>query len=135
MTLLYIRRYTREYIRSHPDWLFVFGDNLAREGFGGQAKEARGKPNAIGIAAKRKPTMEPDAFLTDADYDQWFAAEKPTINRLYDAAKRGRTIIWPLDGIGTGLAGLEKNAPSIWTELDNVRAWLDGVKAGEARTA
>ncbi len=53
MTLLYIKKYTRAYIRAHPDWLFVFGDNMMRRGFGGQAAEARGEPNAIGIATKR----------------------------------------------------------------------------------
>jgi len=131
MTLLYIKSYTRAYINTHPDWLFVFGDNLARTGLGGQAAEARGEPNAIGIATKMLPTMEPSAFLADSNYDAWFAAERPTFNRLYEAAKAGRTIIWPLDGIGTGLARLEQKAPLIWREIDNVRAWLDGMPVAE----
>jgi hypothetical protein len=128
VTLLYIKSYTRRYIQAHPDWLFVFGDNFARAGLGGQAKEARGEPNAIGIATKKLPDMGPGAFLSDKDYDAWFAAARPTINRLYEAARVGRTIIWPLDGIGTGLARLESKAPMIWAELENVRAWLDGVR-------
>jgi hypothetical protein len=122
MTLLYIKKYTRAYIKAHPDWLFVFGDNLSRTGLGGQAAEARGEPNAIGIATKIKPTMEPDAFFTDHHYHEWFAAEQTTMRRLMEASQRGRTIIWPLDGIGTGLARLEKSAPSIWSDIDNLRA-------------
>ena len=113
MTLLYIKKYTRNYIRTHPDWLFIFGDNLERAGFGGQAGEARGEPNAIGIATKRSPSMEPTAFFSDADYEKWFAAEKETMNKLFSASKSGRTIVWPLDNIGTGLANLERRAPEI----------------------
>lgn len=135
MTLLYIKKYTRAYIQAHPDWLFVFGDNLARAGYGGQAKEARGEPNAIGITTKKAPNMTPDAFLTDANYDAWFAGERPTFNRLYDAAKAGRTIIWPLDGIGTGLARLEQKAPQIWQEIENIRTWIDGVSRDIARSS
>lgn len=125
MTLLYIKKYTRAYIRSHPDWLFVFGDNLMRHGLGGQAGEARGEPNAIGIATKRKPSMEPDAFFEDHDYDNWMAAEQSTLRRLMEASMRGRTIVWPLNGIGTGLARLEKKAPSIWADIDNLRAAIE----------
>jgi hypothetical protein len=125
VTLLYISRYTREYIRSHPDWLFVFGDNLARAGLGGQAKEARGEPNAVGIATKRLPDMTQESFFSDLDYEEWFAAESATFRRLHEAAQRGRTVVWPMDGIGTGLAGLEKKAPEIWQELENIRSWLD----------
>lgn len=121
MALLYIKKYTRAYIQAHPDWLFLFGDNMMRNGLAGQAAEARGEPNAIGIATKLKPSMEPDAFLTDDHYDKWFAAEKPTLARLMKASQAGRTIIWPLDGIGTGLARLEKNAPGIWNDIEQLR--------------
>jgi hypothetical protein len=121
MTLLYIKKYTRTYIKAHPDWLFIFGDNLDRAGMGGQAAEARGEPNAIGIATKRSPHMGTTAFLGDQDYDEWFAAEKPTLARLMTASRSGRTIIWPLDGIGTGLANLERQSPSIWNDIEQLR--------------
>ncbi len=125
MTLLYIKRYTRSYIRSHPDWLFVFGDNLLRYGAGGQASEARDEPNAIGIATKRKPEWRADAFFSDADYDNWLAAERLNLARLMRASKRGRTIIWPLDGIGTDRAKLEKSAPAIWNTIEQFRLSIE----------
>ena len=121
MTLLYVKKYTRAYIKAHPDWLFVFGDNLMRSGLGGQAAEARGEPNAVGIATKREPHMGTNAFLVNKDYDEWFAAEKPTLAVLMDASRNGRTIIWPLDGIGTGLARLEKQSPDIWNQIEQLR--------------
>ena len=41
-----VHRYTRAEIRSRPDALYVFGDNLAGRGFGGQA---RGGSKAVGV--------------------------------------------------------------------------------------
>lgn len=39
----------RQDLKSNPNTQYLFGDNLKRSGFGGQAKEMRGEPNAIGI--------------------------------------------------------------------------------------
>jgi len=44
---------TRQMLRAEPGTLWVFGDNLQRKGLGGQAKEMRGEPNAIGIPTKK----------------------------------------------------------------------------------
>lgn len=121
MTLLYIKKYNRSYIKSHPDWLFIFGDNLDRAGFGGQAKEARGEPNTLGIATKKAPSNHPSAFLSDKDHDLWLSIEKPRLLNLIDLAKGGKVIIWPLDGIGTGLAKLKYKAPLIWNDIESVR--------------
>jgi hypothetical protein len=125
VTLLYIKKYTRSYIQEHPNWLFVFGDNLERIGLGGQAAAARNEPNAVGIATKKAPSMSLDAFFIDADYDAWFEAEKATFGMLLSASRNGRTIIWPLDGIGTGLAQLEKRAPSIWNDIEQLRLAIE----------
>jgi hypothetical protein len=43
----------------------VFGDNGRRIGFGGQAKEMRGEPNAIGVATNWEPSNRPNAFFSD----------------------------------------------------------------------
>ena len=121
MTLLYITRYTRAYIKAHPDWIFVFGDNLARSGYGGQAAAARGELNTVGIATKRSPSMEPSAFLTDVDYEEWGSVESDKLATLVMASRNNRTIIWPFDGIGTGLAKLETSAPMIWSVIEKLR--------------
>lgn len=110
MALLYIKRYSRDFIQAHPDWLFVFGDNLERRGLGGQAKEARGEPNAVGIPTKRKPNNDDDAFLTDADYHEWAGIAGGDMSRIRRAHKLGRVVVWPLDGIGTGLAKLSQDS-------------------------
>ncbi len=56
---------TRQMVRAEPEAYWVFGDNLARKGLGGKAREMRGEPNTIGIVTKRAPTMNPEAFFSD----------------------------------------------------------------------
>ncbi len=111
MPIEIMHRYSRQDLRSNPEKLFVFGDNYARAGFGGQAREARGEPNAVGIATKKAPTYEDKDFLTDAEYVQnihvIFADFKPVLAAL----QQSRTVVWPEDGIGTGIAGLPARAP------------------------
>src|SRR5690606_6469963 len=100
-----------------PDSLFVYGDNMQRWGKGGQAV-IRDCPNAIGIATKKAPKREEDAYFTDRDLD-WFRKEitdKSSILRSHLAA--GRDVYWPMDGIGTGLADLKSRSPLIWHELN-----------------
>ena len=56
---------TRDMLRSEPRKIFLFGDNLARWGLGGQAKEMRGEPNAHGITTKRFPGIDHKDFFSD----------------------------------------------------------------------
>jgi len=106
---------TRRMLRDEPDKLFVFGDNMERKGLGGQAKEMRGEPNAVGIPTKRAPSMEPSAFLSDDDFGEWLVAVEGDKERLFEHIG---TIVWPKAGIGTGLARLEETAPRISHAID-----------------
>ncbi|MBX2806491.1 MAG: hypothetical protein KTR19_11000 [Hyphomicrobiales bacterium] len=112
-------------IKSHPDWLFVFGDNLERKGYGGQARAARDEPNAVGIATKRSPGMGPDDFFTDGDKTKWEASSAEDLNRLRRHIHAGGVVIWPLDGIGTGLAKLPECAPSIHQAIEEFKHALE----------
>lgn len=118
--------FDRKEIRNNPDKLYVFGDNFAREGFGGQAKECRGEPNAVGIPTKREPSREDRAYLSDADFDLWANKSAATFMRIAVALDDGKTVVWPSAGIGTGLAELERRAPKIWHDLQCRIASLDG---------
>jgi hypothetical protein len=53
---------TRDDLRANPNVLYLFGDNERREGLGGQAKEMRGEPNAIGVRTKASPSKHETAF-------------------------------------------------------------------------
>lgn len=113
MPIKIMKRYTREYIQENDEDYFIFGDNYARTGLGGQAGAARGEPNAIGIRTKISPDYGEGAFMTDEnfyihamDIMHDFA---PVIYHL----EMGSVVVWPEDGIGTGLASLPEYAPNI----------------------
>lgn len=110
---------TREDLRNNPDTIYVFGDNFVGRGYGGQAKSMRGEPNAFGIPTKWSPT-EP---LTRANIYKYHSTRYAVdlvmqiiISRFYHLAllaDRGIDIVLPEDGLGTGLADLEKNFPEL----------------------
>ena len=121
-------------LRNNPEHLFVFGDNMVRKGFGGQAMEMRGEPNAIGVPTKWAPSMSPSAFLTEADLER----VKPEIDKAFERLRAhlagGGTVVLPRDGIGTGLAQLESRAPTIAALIQAHIEALEAVaKAGEAQ--
>lgn len=102
----------RDMVRAAPEARFVFGDNVARIGYGGQAAAMRNEPNAIGVATKRYPSI--------AAYD-YFSDDEPSDRRIVDAdidrvaaaLAEGRIIFVPRDGLGTGLSELPQRAPKL----------------------
>ena len=52
---LIVKLYTRKDIQADRSKVYIFGDNFARYGRGGQARECRGELNCIGIPTKRSP--------------------------------------------------------------------------------
>lgn len=113
---------TRAMIRAEPEVTFVFGDNAQGHGFGGQAREMRGELNSFGIPTKWKPTMTADAFFTDIRpcFEMVFGCLRVLNTRLM----QGQTIVFPTDGIGTGLARMSTTAPLLfYTLTETIRNW------------
>lgn len=106
-------------LQANPHLLYIFGDNMERTGLGGQAREMRGEPNAFGFATKRKAAHgTPDCYFVDGDPDlaDIYASELVRLSeKLQD--KSIEAVVWPLDGIGTGLAELAKFCPSYLNKL------------------
>ncbi len=100
---------TRRTVIAQRNWCFLYGDNLGRRGFGGQAREMRGEPNAFGIPTKRSPTMAENAFLTDSDFE----TVRPLIDEAFQRAAQYDVVVIPRADIGTGLAQLPQRAPRI----------------------
>jgi hypothetical protein len=128
MPVITMKRYNRAKLRAHPDWLFVFGDNMDRSGYGGQARACRGEPNAVGIPTKWGPSMDEGAFFTD---DSFIPLVKPAIDAqiLLCGVRllKGGTVVLPEDGVGTGLAQLPKRAPLIAAYIDDRLALLRSI--------
>lgn len=111
---------TRAYVCKNPHKLFLFGDNLIGRGLGGQAREMRGEPNAIGIPTKKLPARTTDAYFTDDELD----SNKSAIDRAFDEVNRwlfdhGETavLVIPSSGLGTGRAELAQRAPRTFAYL------------------
>ena len=109
-----IKRYDVQTLRNNREKTYLFGDNLAGYGKGGQAI-IRGEPNAIGIPTKKKPTMDEDAFMTDDEYDSNIRA----IDEAFNKIPKNKIIVLPQDGLGTGLARLQSKAPKTWAYLQS----------------
>ena len=121
MPLIYQKWITRGDLRSNPDQLYVFGDNVQRKGFSGQAASMRGEPNALGIPTKWFPKLTPKAFFWDHQRDQILPILEPEYQTIISALEAGRTIVWPEDNIGTGLSNLPVYAPKLWAEMEEIR--------------
>lgn len=113
-TITKVKRYYRQMLQDSPDTLFVFGDNYVGRGLGGQAKECRGEPNAVGIPTKIAPSMHKSAFFQDSDFDRAKVKIDEGYDRLEAHLKSGGEVVWPEDGIGSYLARLEEKAPTIY---------------------
>jgi len=100
---------TKEYLREHPDHIFVYGDNLLHEGHGGAAS-LRDEPNTYGFITKKKPTNEDDAFFTVKEYEITFHLELThLISEIYQNPQK----TYLISALGSGLANKHK----IWQEI------------------
>lgn len=114
--IFYKQRITRSDLRSTPIAEFVFGDNVARVGFGGQSGEMRGEPNAIGIPTMRSPgTLEREYFSDSNENDR--NAMTGSLTSIISALDDCRVIYVPSKGLGTGHSELRTRAPRLYAEL------------------
>lgn len=98
----------------NPDKIYVFGDNLLRRGYAGQAT-IRGQANAFGIPTKRYPNTQRSAYFSDQPDE--LESVKQALRELYILGKKNYTIVFPTKGIGTGLARMQEHSPKIYTYM------------------
>lgn len=122
----YCDHYTVEKCRQNPEKMFVFGCNLAGYGTAGQACIRR-EPNAFGIPTKRYPSMEVGAFFKDRDCER-----KHLLKALRELYTLGRhtTIVFPQNGIGTGMAKMKQSSPKLFAEMNDILFKHFGIKNG-----
>lgn len=116
--LIFQHRVFRLDLKANPDVRYVFGDNEQRVGYGGQAAEMRDEPNAIGIAT----LWAPGRFWSDTEIEneRQCAVLDNDFDPVFEALRQGRTVTFPLDGIGTGLADLERHSPTTFQHLQRL---------------
>ena len=115
--------YSRELSLSNPKKLFVFGDNMSRSGKGGQAV-IRGLPNSYGVSTKIAPRRDQDAYYSDnLPGELMTKVVEVTFGDLLHLRRLFMEnwfthIVFPVGGLGTGLAELPTRAPGIFFRLD-----------------
>jgi DNA polymerase elongation subunit (family B) len=109
-----MRYIDREYVRANTDKIFIFGDNDEGVGYGGQAGQMRGEKNAIGIPTKKKPSMTSDSFYTDLEFDENKNKINAAISKILHKIREGYSIVYPSDGVGSGLSKLNETAPKTY---------------------
>jgi hypothetical protein len=117
--IMYQKLICRPDLRANHDAIYLFGDNEERKGLGGQAREMRGEPNAIGIRTKKYPSNEEDSFWSDDHYDIYTRLIDEDLHEVFQSARVGHLIVIPLDGLGTGLSQLPTRAPKVFEYLNN----------------
>lgn len=110
---------TAKQMAEQSDVWFVFGDNQRRVGYGGQAKIMRGKPNALGVATCKMPGHP----LSDKDRND-FQILAQDLARVESFLFVGEHVVFPGDGIGTGLASMPTDAPKLFAFLEaTIERW------------
>lgn len=118
MAYYYKKHWTVETTKKYVDYIFIYGDNDIQKGKGGQAI-IRDEPNAFGIPTKKYPNNRIESFYSDDDYEQNCTNIKNAIDLIMNQLQTNlwKGIIYPKDGIGTGLAQLPNKAPKTYKFL------------------
>lgn len=125
MSVRFQKWITRQDLKNNPNVYYVFGDNMKRRGFGGQAKEMRGETNAIGLATKFSPGTNEFDYYNDDSLTAW-SQQAADLKYIKTKLEEGHIVVFPTDGLGTGLSQLPKRAPKLYAQLYKViEAWYE----------
>jgi hypothetical protein len=127
MPVMFQKLIQRDDLKKNLNVLFLFGDNDARRGMGGQAAEMRNEPNAVGIRTKVAPGRSDSDFWSDRAFNSNCAKIEEDLVRVRHHLRRGGIVVIPTDGIGTNRAEMEKRCPKTFYVLQQSLASLDSV--------
>ena len=104
-------------LKKNKSKIYVYGDNLIKKGKKGQA-QIRDEENSFGIPTKRLPSMKEDSFFSDLPEERESVIS--SLKELYKLALKGKTIVFPQDGLGTGLAKMQTHSPMLFEEMNQI---------------
>lgn len=113
MPLILQKWISRADLIANPTVVYLYGDNEARCGLGGQAKECRGETNSHGVATLKSP----GEFWNEDSVARQCAVLDTDFAPVFQALRDGKIVVFPLDGIGTGLADLKRQSPTTFAYL------------------
>lgn len=126
MIIEYCKILSVQLVRTHPEKIYVYGDNLKYFGKGGQAI-IRDEPNAFGIPTKRYPSWDVWAFFSDQPDE--IEAVKKALRELWKLGQN-KVIVFPEDGIGTGRAKMKEKSPIAYEMMCGILLEHFGIRNG-----
>ena len=109
MAHFYNLKVTKEFLDDNPQAIFVFGDNLQRQGHGGAAA-LRDHKQSLGFITKKAPNADAESFFRPDDYSKLFFDQLRQLEQLIEKEKDKTFYISPL---GSNLA----NRHHIWERI------------------
>lgn len=87
---------TDSFVKQHPDWIFIYGDNLIHKGEEGHRILFSHLPNCYPVPTKKRPCHREDSYFNDKEY---FYNEKH-IKESIDKIPFEYTFVVLIQGIG-----------------------------------
>lgn len=113
--------WTRDQVARDVESVYVFGDNAADalDLYIPKSTQAciRGLTNVRGLTTKKDRHWNESSFLSNDDLPIFIVLLEATIELIKLDSAKGKTIVFPEQGIGTGKAMLREKAPACWEYL------------------
>jgi len=113
--------WTRDQVARDTESVYVFGDNSedAVSGYVPSTTQAcvRMLPNVIGIITKVDRKWNKHSFFSDDYVEIYKILLEVAIQLIHIQIEKGKTIVFPEQGLGTGKAMLKEKAPACWDYL------------------
>jgi len=107
-------------VKSHPETLFVYGDNDMHIGYDEQSV-IRNEPNAFGIPTKKRPDTKSDAFYTDDQFEMNADRFNDILIKLINTFVKSEytTLAFPSD-LAIGHSQMSLRAPRTYEYIYNL---------------
>jgi len=106
--------YTKNLAAANPEAIYVFGDNVAKQGSVGNSS-VRGLENAFGLFFKKDLNRTESSYYTNAEAGDFITIFDEQVEQLTNMIAEGKQVIFPKDLITTPeLADFKKNSPAVF---------------------
>lgn len=106
--------FTKALAISNPEAIYVFADNVAKQGTVGNSS-VRGLDNAFGLFFKKDMNRVESSYYTNAETGDFSTMFDDQLQQLKNMIAEGKQIIFPKDLISTPeLADFKKNSPDVF---------------------
>jgi len=112
-------RLSRSFIRSHPEWIFVYGDAVTNRSYEGQCDAAKGESNCFMVPTKWNPCSSepPQSFFNDDQFHLNQNVIDTAIGDIETSLESNPRPVILFPKIGCGKAQMPKKCPKTYAYL------------------